>query len=81
MSESDLIEVLDRLSPRIPVTADLWSTREVAAYLKYTVAQTRDRIVTQPTFPEPIRIRTGSGRGQPRWKAIEVMQWAEGQRG
>lgn len=77
---AELIEAIDRLSPRIPITTDLWSIKEIASYLKYSTGQVRDRVVTMPGFPDPIRIRTGAGRGKPRWKAVEVIQWAERQR-
>ncbi|APZ42647.1 hypothetical protein [Acidihalobacter ferrooxydans] len=76
---SDLLEALDRLSPRIPVQIDLWSVREIAAYLKRSDAVVRDRIVAIPDFPPAIRLPTASGigRGQPLWKARDVIAWAE----
>lgn len=77
---SDLLEALRALATPIPLTVDLWSTREVAQFLKHTEKTTRDKIVAKPDFPRPIRISTGArGRGHPRWKAREVIAWAEKQ--
>jgi len=73
----ELIEQL--LNPSIPVEVDLWSSKEIAAYLKQkprTVAEVTCRI---PGFPQTIYLpsATGKGRAHPRWKAREVIQWAE----
>lgn len=73
-----LLDALDRLSPRIPITVDLWSVREIAAYLKRSEAVVRERIVTLPGFPQAIRLPSqGNGRGQPLWKARQVIEWVE----
>lgn len=80
MSEIDkLLEAIDKLSPRIPVTVDLWSVREIAAYLKRSEPVVRERITALPGFPQAIRLPVvgGKGRGQPLWKASEVIAWAE----
>lgn len=84
MSEiSLLLEAIEKLSPRIPINIDLWSIREIAAYLKRSEAVVRDRIVAIPSFPEAIRLPVGSSsrRGQPLWKAREVIAWAEKYKG
>jgi predicted DNA-binding transcriptional regulator AlpA len=72
-----LIDVLQR--PSIPLDVALWSAAEVAAYLCVSVAQVRERYACRPDFPRPIRLPvTGSsGQGHPRWKASEVIEWAE----
>ncbi len=81
MSEMErLIEVIDRLSPRIPVVVDLWSVREIAAYLKRSPSVVRERISALPGFPQAIRLPVPggrTGRGNPLWKAREVIAWAE----
>lgn len=63
---------------RIPLAVDLWGYSEIAAYLKLAQRQVADRVATLPGFPAAIRIPTrGAGRGQPRYKASEVIAWAE----
>lgn len=66
---------------RIPLAVDLWGYSEIADYLKMTQRHVADRVATLPGFPASIRIPTrGAGRGQPRYKASEVIAWAESHR-
>lgn len=67
------------LSPRIPLSVDLWSIKEISSYLKRSEAVVRDRITALPGFPQAIRlpVPNGKGRGQPLWKAREVIDWVE----
>lgn len=75
---SQLLNVIDRLSPRIPLSVDLWSTHEIAAYLKRSESAVRDRVVHTLGFPKAIRIPSGTkGRSHPLWKASEVIAWTE----
>lgn len=73
----ELITVLKR--PPIPIDVALWSVAEIAAYLCVSDTQVRERYACRPDFPRAIRLPvTGSsGRGHPRWKASEVIEWAE----
>lgn len=62
----------------IPPERDLWDGEAVASYLKRSKAHTMNKLVVLPSFPKAIRLPSdGAGRGQPLFKAIEVMQWAE----
>ena len=74
-----LLDAINNLSPRIPVTVDLWSVKEIAAYLKRSAAVVRERITALPGFPQAIRLPVAGskGRGQPLWKAKEVIAWTE----
>jgi hypothetical protein len=70
--------ILQKLTERsIPIEVDLWDTEHIAAYLKYSYSTVRDKILPLPSFPRPISIRTVNGAGLPRYKAREVIQWAE----
>jgi len=61
----------------IPIEVDLWSSDEIAAYLKRDRRQVMERIVALPDFPKAIRLpASGGGRSQPLWKAAEVIEWA-----
>ena len=64
--------------PVIPLSIDLWRTAEIAAYLKRSEAVVRDRVVTLAKFPPAIRIPVlgSKGKGQPLWRAEEVIEWA-----
>lgn len=55
----------------------LWTQEDVAAYLKVTSRKVRD-YQALPKFPHAIRLPSENGFGHPRYKADEVMAWAEG---
>lgn len=80
---TDIIEQLaealaNHIQSPIPLSVDLWSVKEIAAYLKQNVRNVCDRVVTLPGFPQAIRIPTQRGtKGYPRWKAVEVIEWVE----
>lgn len=82
-STIDVIEELaDRIAKhlprRIPLSVELWSHAEIALYLKVSARQVAERYAPLPGFPAAYRIPTrGPGRGYPRYKATEVIAWAE----
>lgn len=92
MSEADLIEriavaVAEHVRPAVPLTVALWDTETIAQYLTRSAKVVRERVVTLPDFPKPIRIPSvQSGKvdeatkSLPRWKAAEVIAWAESYR-
>ncbi len=49
------------------------------AFLKRSEAVVRERITALPGFPQAIRLPVAGskGRGQPLWKAKEMIAWAE----
>jgi hypothetical protein len=61
------------------ISADSHYIREIAAYLKRSEAVVRERITALPGFPQAIRLPVAGskGRGQPLWKAKEVIAWTE----
>ena len=76
-------DLIDRLAAaihtarRIPLAVDLWSNAEIAAYLKVDQRQVSERYSCLPGFPRAIRI---GGKGHPRYRAAEVIEWVEGQK-
>lgn len=65
------------IRPAIPLEEDLWDADLVAAYLKVTARQVRERYALMPSFPAAIRLPTaGNGVGHPRWQAVDIIQWA-----
>ena len=70
--------VANHMKSVIPLEVDLWSTVEIAAYLKKSPASVADRVVCLPGFPQAIRLPSATGgKGHPLWKAIEVIAWTE----
>jgi hypothetical protein len=69
------LDAINKLSPRIPIMVDLWSVKEIAAYLKRSEAVVRERITALPGFPQAIRlpVARSKGRGQSLRKAKEVI--------
>lgn len=73
-------DALNKIQVRmaIPVEIDLWDAQSVGAYLKVEKEQVLARYAPLPDFPNAIRLPSPTGgRGRPRWKAREVVAWAE----
>ncbi|MFC5551785.1 hypothetical protein [Massilia aerilata] len=79
--ETDLINrlaaaVADRIRPQIPFDYEMWDIATIAACMKLSEAQVRERLAPQPDFPKAIRLPTTSGgRGHARYRAKEVWAW------
>ena len=75
-----LLEAVDRLAQAmltgVPVDKRLWTAEACAQYLSYSTAHFLARIACRPDFPKAHHI--GSGDKGRRWKAAEVIEWAEG---
>lgn len=95
MREADMIEriavaVANHVRTALPVSVTLWDAERIAEYLVRSPRVVRERVVTLPGFPKPIRIpsvqsgkhagKGGRGKALPRWKAAEVIAWAESYR-
>lgn len=86
MENTELIDrladaVIDRMQPPVPMAVRLWDAKTIAAYLHRSPAVVLERVVTLPGFPAPFRLPTQSeSKGQPLWKAVEVVAWVEGHR-
>lgn len=79
-TEDLLKELLTRLAvaPVLPVQYDAWDTNHIARYMKRSPDTVRREIITQPSFPRPMRI-PGAAKAQPLYKAREVIAWLESQ--
>lgn len=77
--------IIDRIAsavaariPRVPLDVALWGADEIADYLAVSRRQAAEKVVMLPGFPQPIRLPVlRGGKGHPRWKAAEVIAWAE----
>lgn len=87
MENTELIDrfaeaVVERIPQPVPMSVRLWDAKTIAAYLHRSPAVVMERIVTLPGFPPPFRLptQTEKSKGQPLWKAVEVVAWVEGHR-
>ena len=60
----------------VPFNVRLWTIADIAQFIQVS-RDTVTRLKSKPGFPAAIRI----GGGHPRWKAVEVVRWAESQKG
>lgn len=81
MSELDTIEALAKAIGEhihvVPLSVDLWDGEMIAQYMKMSKRYVLEVVTCRPDFPKPIPL---PGRGMRRWKAKEVIEWAEGLR-
>jgi hypothetical protein len=62
----------------VPFEHELWSAKEVAAYLKLSYDYVIKVLSKDPRFPSAIRLPTvDGGFTNPRWKAKKVVDWVE----
>ncbi|MCC2973267.1 hypothetical protein [Massilia sp. IC2-476] len=79
--DNDLINrlaaaVADRIRPQIPFDYEMWDIATIAACMKLSEAQVRERLAPQPDFPKAVRLPTTSGgRGHARYRAKDVWAW------
>lgn len=79
--DTDLINrlaaaVAERIRPTIPFDYEMWDIATIAACMKLSEAQVRERLAPQPDFPKAVRLPTTSGgRGHARYRAKEVWAW------
>lgn len=80
-TNTDSIQLLEQLvrllRPEIPLEVDIWDAKTVAAFLKVAPRYVTERYALMDDFPTPFRLPSKNGRGHPRWKAVEIIRWAE----
>ena len=77
MEAETLVEIIEKaMQPAIPINIDLWGPREVSAFLKVGVRKVNE-YAARPDFPQPYRLPSDKGRGHKRWRANEVIKWAQ----
>ena len=82
--ENDIIkrlaaELNARISTPVPVSASFWGKAEICACLgcgKTTV----DSLISRADFPPSYRFPTKGQGSHPKWKAKDVLAWAENYR-
>ena len=68
-----LVEAIREVA-QIPTERRFWSARTIAAYLDYEETYIANTLAKREDFPRPAKI---GGNGHPRWRAGDVMAWAE----
>ncbi len=78
-TEAALLEAINRLTNAlttgIPVDKRLWGPEQCAQYLGYATASFLRYIASRPDFPKPLRL-ADSDKAR-RWRAQDVIDWAE----
>jgi hypothetical protein len=71
-----IIEALrESIAPQIPLSVDLWGSKEIGAFLKKKPA-VASRYMALPSFPKPVSLPSAKGKSHPLYKATEVIKWA-----
>lgn len=60
----------------IPLDKRLWSADDCAQYLRMAKKTFQSHYAPHPKFPKPIQLERAGGKGNPLWKAGEVIEWA-----
>lgn len=68
--------VVQLSTPRVAPEDQLWTTEDIATYLKLAVDTTERRVVTRSDFPGPLQPCLTGTRAAKRWFAAEVITWA-----
>lgn len=84
MPTTELAPILERLvaaleRPSLAPEKVLWDAKRVGEYLGVSPRTIAERWSLQRDFPKPI-VLGGDERAVKRWKAQEIMQWADRQR-
>lgn len=61
----------------LPLDSRWLDAGQVGTLLGYSGRQVMERIACRPDFPKALRL---NGHGHPRWKASEVLRWADAER-
>lgn len=61
----------------IPSEKRLWDADTVASYLSVSTTTVLNRYAPRQDFPAAIRLPTAGSRGTARWRAGDIIEWAE----
>lgn len=73
---ADILAELRRQRQPTSLDAALWDADDVAAYLRVERRYVLERLAIRPDWPAAIRL-TDTGKGSARWRAREVIAWAQ----
>lgn len=73
---SSIHELIRQLQhPVVAVKDELWTSQDIAAYLKLSVYTVERRVVVQPYFPTSMQPCATGVKAAKRWFAQEVIAW------
>jgi hypothetical protein len=72
-SIQELIRQLQR--PAVAAEHELWTSQDIAAYLKLSTYTVERRVVVQPGFPKSVQPCATGAKAAKRWFAGEVITW------
>lgn len=75
MNIDALTKAIEGLTTPVPFDKALWSDKECGEYFKMSPRNFRETISCRPGFPKFLPL--GETGRTFRWKAIEVIEWAE----
>jgi len=69
-------EIAKRITPSIPIDVALWDAETIGEYLHVSAAYVKGSYAPLPDFPKAHRLPSANGKGHPRWKATQIIEWA-----
>lgn len=69
----ELVQQLQR--PAVTTEDQLWTSQDIATYLKLSAYTVERRVVTQPSFPKSVQPCSTGVKAAKRWFAAEVIAW------
>ena len=69
-------KIAARMATHRSIELGFWNATEISEYLKRNTANVRRNILTLPSFPKAIRLPNDTGKSQPLYRSIEVIEWA-----
>jgi len=77
-----LFELIEQLKkPHLSVDNELWSSADIAVYLKLSLDTVERYVLTRVEFPKPLQPCLTGKRAAKRWFAGEIIGWAKQNRG
>lgn len=83
LSEPELAQLAKLIADQIvektiPIEIALWGSADLGRYFRCSPRNAIERYANHADFPPPIHLpSTGRGRGHPKWKAGDVVRWAQ----
>jgi hypothetical protein len=68
--------VIELRGPKVSIDDELWTTHDIAQYLKLAQYTVERRVVAQPGFPAAFQPCATGSKAVKRWFAGEVIKWA-----
>jgi hypothetical protein len=68
--------VIELRGPKVSIDDELWTTDDIAQYLKLAQYTVERRVVVQPGFPASFQPCATGSKAVKRWFAGEVIKWA-----